>query len=150
MRRLCPCCSYSITYRPFARSLSTLLSDIMRFCVNKSNIALTAVSRMGAPFPSSLFVLVPSVAMLSQPQYKGLYDMLSVWDERESNPPVCKRYTLLLLCLSAQPSSHLWKVQDSNLRYPRFQSPPIASLGVFGFCAFVHSANLPYKNLADG
>ena len=116
-----PVASYSITYRPFARSLSTLLSDIMRFCVNKSNNDATAVSRMGAPFPSSLFVFVPSVAMLSQPQYKGLYDMLSVW-----------------------------KVQDSNLRCPRFQSPPIASLGVFGFCAFVHSANLPYKNLADG
>ena len=134
MRRLCPCCSYSITYRPFARSLSALLSDIMRFCVNKSNIALTAVSRMGAPFPSSLFVLVPSVAMLSQPQHKGLYDMLSMWDERESNPPACKRYTLLLLCLSAQPSSHLWKVQDSNLRCPRFQSPPIAFGCVWFLC----------------
>ena len=94
MRRLCPCCSYSITYRPFARSLSTLLSDIMRFCVNKSNIALTAVSRMGAPIPSSLFVLACR---------HGLYDMLSVWDERESNPPACKRYTLLLF---AFPISH--------------------------------------------
>ena len=42
------------------------------FCINKSNIAVTAVSRMVAPFPSSLFVLVLCVAILSQHEQRAL------------------------------------------------------------------------------
>lgn len=97
MRCLSPCCSYSITHPPFAVSQSFLTNGYFRmscFVSNRSNIALAAVSRMGAPIPSSLFVLTCR---------QGLYDMLSVWDERESNPPACKRYTLLLF---AFPISH--------------------------------------------
>ena len=50
----------------------------MRFVFIKSKFAVIAVSRMVALFPSSLLVLVPSVAFSTQPQAKGLYDMQSL------------------------------------------------------------------------
>lgn len=39
---------------------------------------------------------------------------------------------------------HLWKVQDSDLRCPRFQD--VTFYGGLLLFAFVHSANLPFQN----
>ena len=49
---------------------------------------MIAVSRMVAQIPSSLLVLVPSVAFSMQFQYKGLYDMLSFAAEDGFEPPL--------------------------------------------------------------